>query len=59
MKDASELQPNREWYGRVRGDDNIISFHIFDPKPVVGQKAMLIPTIRQDLIDREQLIFRR
>ena len=52
MKDASELQAPREWYGRVRGDDNIVSFHIFDPKPVVGQRVMLVPTIRQELIDK-------
>lgn len=27
---AREIQPNRDWYGFVRGDDTIFSFHIFD-----------------------------
>lgn len=34
MQDASYFQPARDWYGFVRGDDNILSFHIFDPKSV-------------------------
>lgn len=27
---VSRLEPNRDWYGRVRGSDGIFSFHIFD-----------------------------
>lgn len=51
MKDASALQSPREWYGRVRGDDNIISFHIFDGA-AIGKAVMAEPKIRQDLITR-------
>jgi len=30
-KHADDFEPFRDWYGRVRGDDRIFSFHIFDP----------------------------
>jgi hypothetical protein len=33
---ASEFQERRQWYGRVRGSDNIFSFHIFEPSCISG-----------------------
>jgi len=31
LKHASDLEPFRDWYGRVRGSDGIFSWHPFDP----------------------------
>jgi hypothetical protein len=48
--DASQLQPGRDWYGKVRGSDSVFSFSIFEPgsasgngynRPVVLDRQML------------------
>ncbi len=47
---VSEFEMARDWYGRVRGADNIISFHIFEPSSISynGQNARV--TLRQMLV---------
>jgi len=34
MKEAGDFDFQRDWYGRVRGDDNIFTFHPFEPSSV-------------------------
>ena len=51
LKHARDFQPNRDWYGRVRGSDNIFSFHIFDPSCVSHNGFSIEPKIRQSLLE--------
>ena len=50
LKHASEVQYRRDWYGRVRGSDNIFSFHIFEPSSISYNGFGREPTLRQDLV---------
>src|SRR5207247_3875710 len=49
LKHARDFQELREWYGRVRGSDNIFSFHIFDPRSIshtgFGPEPALAPEV--------------
>ena len=51
LKHARDFQPFRDWYGRVRGADNIFSFHIFEPGSIAYNGIGREPNLRQDLID--------
>ena len=51
LKHARDFQPFRDWYGRVRGSDNIFSFHIFEPGSIAYNGIGREPALRQDLID--------
>jgi hypothetical protein len=50
LKHASEVQYRRDWYGRVRGSDNIFSFHIFEPSSISHNGFGREPALRQDLL---------
>jgi hypothetical protein len=52
---ARDFQPVRDWYGRVRGSDNIFSFHIFDPASISYNGYGNQPRLRQELIDADVL----
>jgi hypothetical protein len=52
---ARDFQAARDWYGRVRGSDNIFSFHIFDPASISYNGFGNEPRLRQELIDAEVL----
>jgi hypothetical protein len=51
LKHARDFQAFRDWYGRVRGSDNIFSFHIFEPGSISYNGFGREPNLRQDLID--------
>lgn len=34
LKHVRDFQPNRDWYGRIRGSDGIFSFHPFAPQSI-------------------------
>lgn len=51
LKHASELEPFRDWYGRVRGSDGIFSFHPFDPSCISHTGIYQGVEIRKSLID--------
>ena len=51
LKHARDFQAFRDWYGRVRGSDNIFSFHIFEPGSISHNGMGGEPNLRQDLID--------
>lgn len=51
LKHARDFQASRDWYGRVRGSDNIFSFHIFDPSCISHNGFSLQPRLRQALVD--------
>jgi len=48
---ARDFQAFRDWYGRVRGSDNIFSFHIFDPSSISYNGFGSEPRLRQELVD--------
>jgi hypothetical protein len=48
---ARDFQAARDWYGRVRGSDNIFSFHIFEPGSVSYNGFGNEPYLRRELID--------
>ena len=50
LKHARDFQPGRDWYGRVRGSDNIFSFHIFDNGSISYNGFGREPRLRQDLV---------
>jgi hypothetical protein len=52
---ARDFQARRDWYGRVRGSDNIFSFHIFDPSSISYNGIGNQPRLRQELIDADVL----
>jgi hypothetical protein len=52
---ADDFQFARDWYGRVRGDDHIFSFHIFEPRCISGNGIGMQPELRQALIDAGRL----
>lgn len=50
LKHARDFDNVRDWYGRVRGSDNIFSFHIFEPASI-SHNGFSVPTrLRQNLI---------
>lgn len=51
LKHARDFQAFRDWYGRVRGSDNIFSFHIFEPSSISYNGFGSEPRFRQELID--------
>lgn len=51
LKHASDLEPFRDWYGRVRGSDGIFSFHPFDPSCISYNGIYQGVEIRKSLID--------
>jgi len=51
LKHARDFQAARDWYGRVRGSDNIFSFHIFDPSSISGNGFSVPTSLRQELVD--------
>jgi hypothetical protein len=51
LKHARDFQANRDWYGRVRGSDNIFSFHIFEPNSISNNGFGREPNLRRDLIN--------
>jgi hypothetical protein len=52
---ADDFQFARDWYGRVRGDDHIFSFHIFEPRCISGNGIGVQPELRQALIQAGKL----
>lgn len=40
----------REWYGRIRGNDGIFSFHIFDPRAISYNGFTIAPVVNQTLV---------
>lgn len=50
LKHSRDFQALRDWYGRVRGSDNIFSFHIFEPGSISYNGSAREPNLRQDLI---------
>src|SRR5262249_30480471 len=53
QKHTDDFQPFRDWYGRVRGSDNIFSFHIFDPASISynGFSNAGQISLRKELVD--------
>jgi hypothetical protein len=51
LKHARDFQANRDWYGRVRGSDNIFSFHIFSPGSISYSGFSGEPNFRRELVD--------
>ncbi|MCI0680719.1 MAG: hypothetical protein L0Y71_01330 [Gemmataceae bacterium] len=51
LKHARDFQAFRDWYGRVRGSDNIFSFHIFEPGSISYNGFGNEPRLRQELVD--------
>jgi len=51
LKHARDFQALRDWYGRVRGSDNIFSFHIFEPGSISHNGFSNEPSLRRDLIN--------
>lgn len=51
LKHARDFQPFRDWYGRVRGSDNIFSFHIFDLGSISYNGFGREPRLRQELVN--------
>jgi hypothetical protein len=42
-REAGDFDARRDWYGRVRGDDGIFSFSVFDPKSISKDRAAVLP----------------
>lgn len=53
LKHASDFEPFRDWYGRVRGSDGIFSFHPFDPSCISYNGIYQGEKIRQDFINNK------
>lgn len=47
---ARDFDIKREWYGRVRGSDNILSFHIFEPSSISYNGINQQIQFRKDLV---------
>jgi hypothetical protein len=52
---ARDFQAARDWYGRVRGSDNIFSFHIFDAGSISYNGFGNEPRLRKELVDADVL----
>jgi len=51
LKHARDFAAFRDWYGRVRGSDNIFSFHIFEPGSISYNGFGNEPRLRRQLVD--------
>lgn len=51
LKHAWDYDMKRDWYGRVRGSDEIFTFHIFDPSSISYNGFPLPVRLRQSLFD--------
>jgi hypothetical protein len=49
LKHAGDFREPRDWYGRVRGSDNIFSFHIFEPASISHNGFGTEPELRAEL----------
>lgn len=59
LKHADDFDRGREWYGRVRGSDNIFSFHPFAVKVISPSGVGLGVQWRQELLDADLLVEKR
>jgi hypothetical protein len=50
-RDAGDFDRTRDWQGRVRGADKIISFHPFEPASISGDGTPQEPRLRQALTE--------
>jgi hypothetical protein len=55
LKHARDFQALRDWYGRVRGSDNIFSFHIFQPGSISHNGFSSEPSLRRELVNAGML----
>lgn len=51
LEHADSFDFRRDWYGRVRGDDAIFSFHVFEPADISRNGVSTRPRVRQALVD--------
>ncbi len=51
IEHVDKFDYRREWYGRVRGDDAIFSFHPFEPADISHNGFSKWPRVRQSLVD--------
>lgn len=49
-KHARHFDAQRGWYGHVRGDDGIFSFHPIDPSRISYNGATIPPTLSRELV---------
>ena len=50
-KHARHFDAARGWYGHVRGDDGIFSFHPIDPSRISYNGATIPPVLSRDLVE--------
>ena len=50
-KHVNEFQSSRDWYGRIRGNDGIFSFHIFSPSSISYDGITRQIRLNSDLVD--------
>lgn len=50
-KHARHFDAARGWYGHVRGDDGIFSFHPIDPSRISRNGATIPPTLNRELVE--------
>jgi len=58
-KHADDFDYGRDWYGRVRGDDRIFSFHPFAPESISFNGVARPVSFRRELLDAGLLKQRR
>ncbi len=51
LEHTDRFDRRRDWYGRVRGDDFIFSFHPFEPADISRNGFSRWPRVRQSLVD--------
>ena len=51
LQPVSAFQQSREWYGRIRGDDAIFTFHPIDPTAVSDNGISKQARFRKDLLE--------
>lgn len=54
-KEVGEFDSPRDWYGLISGDDNIFSFHPFDPDYIYKSAAPNVARFNRKLIDANLL----
>jgi hypothetical protein len=50
-KHARHFDAARGWYGHVRGDDGIFSFHPIDPSRISRNGATIQPLLNRHLVE--------
>lgn len=50
-KHVNDFESSRDWYGRIRGNDGIFSFHIFSPSSISYDGITRQIRINSDLVD--------